>query len=364
MSSANLLTPPFSIGPRMLLSNSLTEGIRFPKFTAPVFPTSTKRFNAKTGVFLFRDPNILLPFLAEKRDYIVYYITAHGTQLTESFNPPQVGFPYSVIQTGARESTGCSFCFGGNMLLKNLFSKNLSYTFQYLLGLHNDDIPRVFADIHYATNDYFQSDTGVKEVETIPNKSFSFNKKDEDRYGVYVYDPNSLGFGSSSFRFGTPEFILRKEFAPYFTRSGGITLEELISIIPAVTGINNCPAIFVFYSCTNFKEGTNYTTCNVNRTVKLLGSESFYSLVESIESDYILPIGSLPEIALPSSRFEAPIPENYRLVKSPTVNYYYWGPKEEKTKNYLNIITKSNRSNKTVKNTRSTNKKGTMRNRK
>lgn len=277
--------------------------------TIPDPYNSTKSVSIEKHHF-FRDATKVLPLLESNKDFVVYYISAHGTLLAEPFLPHVIGdttvepdgIPYCVIQTGAKESTGCEFRVGGNPLLQNLFSVNLPYSFQYLLGLQGDSPINLFQDLHYTTNDYEVDDRGMKYVESIPNKNFSFSEKNAEKfdYGVYMYDPNS-------FKLGSPYFVRLDKLDYYLTRGTesigmsasnsprGITLQELLPLIVKTTGLTKRPSIFVFYSCAYLTKTDN---SHLESIMGLMGKETKYHNKPNLnEFPFIKPYGSLPAIA-------------------------------------------------------------------
>jgi hypothetical protein len=301
-----------------------SRGSRLPKWTGPDYSYSAPMNARSTGRLFFRDPNNVIPFLQRGRDFVVYYITAHGSQLSTQFVPPTLGkdIPYSVIQTGARNSVGCPFISTGNQLMKNLFSTNLAYSFQYLLGLENDNLPPLFTDLHYATNDVIGS---VKEL--IPDKNLSFSSKEIGIYGVFVYDPNSIALFSKNFK-NLPQFdkyFTRGEIDPAtvsmfssFTSPRGIKLSDLLNRIPIESGYDDRPSIFVVYSCADID-----LTKNVLPIIRTLAGESFYSLNPYAHThiDHIDPDGRLPAYALLSFS-GLTVPSNWRK-HAPSINAYF-----------------------------------------
>jgi hypothetical protein len=327
--------------PYMNFSDTPRSGVVFPKLTRPVYTRSAVRFEEtkNTGDLFFRDPNMVMPFLQRGRDFVVYYITTHGVQLTTAFVPPippATTTPHAIIQTGARDATGCTFRSGGNMLMHHLFSTNLPYTFQFLLGLRNDEMPLLLQDLHYSTNDIIINDDKSTIYERVPNKSLSFRESDAHKFGVFVHDPNTFSL------FGK-QFKKLPQFDRYFTRGvdenpsmfsravsrpSGTTIEEMVNVIPRESGYGDRPSIFVFYSCANLP--SNASEANINSTIERMSAESFFSLTPSnveYKIDYIEPrIGHIPDYAKPLNTLAhtPSVPENWRdSTEIPRVERYY-----------------------------------------
>lgn len=248
---------------------------------------------------LFRNPNALMPLLTNSTNYVVYFIAAHGRSMMPVKMKEYNGTPYSVIQTGGGDATGCSFYFGSFKLLKNLFSINLPYSFQYLLGLYNDRLPRVFRDLIYSTSD-------EKDDTLLPNRHLSFSNTKEDKpdMGVFVFDPEEKKAD------GTPLFERWNGMEGLFTQKGGTTLFDVIDNIMVVHnrteisyrgGASPRPAIFVFGSCADLT--SSLTFANKNRIVSLCARCHYFSK----SAGYGLPYYKFNEVMGPQPNLTKPI---------------------------------------------------------
>lgn len=308
---------------KMLYKTSPSNFLKFPTFFPPPMPARSRfSFPSGYGDLFFRDAETTLSLVKSNANFVVYFISSHSSLLPDTFTPPIIGdnIPYCVVQTGARESVGCSFTYGGNMLMKNLFSKNLPFTFQYLLGLQNENIPQVFADLHYATNDVITI-KNVNMYESIPNKLLSFDIDElvTRNFGVYMYDPHEGEMGGL---FGS-KFKRLENLNKYFMRwnpamsNYGITIQDLLPLIISESGFVNRPSVFVFYGCSDLKNNV------VGPSVNIIGKESFYQYRSGVYP--LIPSAyNLPNISKPNSRYSY-IPADWRRVEphSSTVRRYF-----------------------------------------
>jgi hypothetical protein len=290
---------------------------------------------------LFRDPDALMPILAGKSGYVVYLIAAHGMMKLPSPMKDYVGTPYSVIQTGGGDTVGCAYYTPSINLLKNLFSINLPYSFQYLLGRYNDRLPRVYRDLIYTTN----------TEETLPDRHLLFKESPGEApfAGVFQFDPEESGTA------GTPLFIRDRIMDSIIKTgkgsnnklAGWITLSDLIDKLMlmhngAETSYkkreNPRPAIFVLASCASFIAKTPFA--NKNLMVRRCASCHFYSEKSNARIPYFPlneEMGPLPSFVKPANIFNTSHIKNWTRPPLKTMRQYY-NRKAAATAKYLGRV--------------------------
>lgn len=243
----------------------------------------------------FRDAAKVIPMLQSNKDFVVYFISSHSAQRVNSFEPPVLGaknIPYCVVQTGGGDAVGCEFAVSASTVMGHLFSKELLYSFQYLLGLTGDVVPRVFSDLHYSTNDTIIVDGKEHFLELIPNKILSFQEseiKDGAPFGVYRFNPNALQLWPLTGSL----FQKIPALDTLFTRSSGTTIGELLPLITAEdTSMADRPAIFVFHGCSGFA-APKYADIITRK----MSEESKYQFREDLPEIRFAPKEPLPLIA-------------------------------------------------------------------
>jgi len=295
-------------------------GFKLPAFkkTSNISRSSVRFTTGEIGNLFFRDAAKVIPMLQADKNFVVYFISSHSSQLAETFTPPilepSINIPYCVIQTGAKDATGCAFTRGGIDLMKNLFSINLLYSFQYLLGLVGDNVPRVFSDLYYSTNDTQTVVEDEKEtiyyLEEIPNKTLYFKVSETEKgFGVHMFDPNA----AQMWPFTGSLFKKITSLDSLFTSVGGTTISALLPHIIQDSPVKNRPAIFVFYGCSSFS-----TTENAASILTKMSEPTFYQFNPGSLQHIFKPVGSLPNHALPNSQHKN-ITELWRNTYNPNI---------------------------------------------
>lgn len=236
----------------------------------------------------FRNPHYLLPFLSQCTGYVVYFISAHGSTIgTFESSDIDSETAFAVVQTGGGESIGCKFMAGGEALMMDLFSTNIVYSFQQLLGMFGDRMSPFYRDLHYATSDE-QEVEGAYTYEVFPNKLLSYTAEDIGRIyaGVFCYDPAARDLPA-----GTPAFQRMDDFDTLFDpvkMEGGISLFELLNLFPkkiaelSVTNpfyrplVGRTP-IYVVSSCATVAR--DLPSATLNALVKASAATSHYSVL-------------------------------------------------------------------------------------
>lgn len=226
---------------------------------------------------LFRNPSYLMSLLGSQSGFVVYVISAHGTVIDSSKMKMINKIPYAVVQPGANDSVGCNVYFGAQNMLFHLFSHELLFTFQYLLGLHNDSLPPLFNDLFYSTTDLVEDGfTNIKPTpEILPERILSYGKDDSLMgAGIYLFDPDKKTKNK-----GEPIFEKQIQFDRIFYSRYGLLLSQLIEIILNGRRLDDKrPVIFALLSCSSFPEGTTaLAPATVSRIIRESGMASFYS---------------------------------------------------------------------------------------
>lgn len=258
--------------------------------TAPTYPLTksvilegTPRFEKEgkevdwSPTNLFRNPSYLMSLLDSQTGFVVYVISAHGTVIDSSKMKMINKIPYAVVQPGANDSVGCNIYFGAQNLLFHLLSHELLFTFQYLLGLHNDSLPPLFNDLFYSTTDLVEDTfTNVKPTpEILPERILSYGKDDSlIGAGIFLFDPDK-----KTKKKGEPIFEKQIQFDRIFYSRYGLLLSQLIELIlNGRRSDDKRPVIFALLSCSSFPEGaTALAPATVNRIIRESGMASFYS---------------------------------------------------------------------------------------
>lgn len=289
----------------------------------PVAPVSFCAKNAPIDITypaasLFRNPTRTFAHLSSCKNYAVVFISAHGDYIGTFPAPIYEKHSYAVVQTGGGDATGCSFIVGSDELMRNLFSINLLYSFQYLLGIHADRTPTLFRDLHYSTSDHQFDSDGKVIVEIIPNKQLTFTAAEKTSHGMgmFLYDP------AATIPAGSPLFRRLDDWDVFFD-GDGVSIEWLLDTIPLRLGaernyilvISSCADISKAVAFPNFKTILQTSSKYSQYSFPLAGEPTLMGHIKLIDN------GSMPAIVRERTGL---IPQNWRRRKtSKRVSNYF-----------------------------------------